>query len=121
VELLTDVGFDFAENDDIRYGAFRELVEIAARAGKEKAEEIFTGIRVRIAKDDEPLPKRVLNAFRSCAILKKQSSEEPDWWRDSYRPLLMKAMELIKSNEDDYSIWEAQKKRFETDDREISI
>ena len=119
VSQLMNIGFDQAENDDIRYGAFRELIEIAANSTNQDAVQILEAIGGKI--DTAPLSKRALSALRSCAILHQRSSLEPSWWRDSYRPLLFKAMALAKNSDEDYAMWEAQKERFESDERQKSI
>jgi len=114
-----NIGFDSAENDDVRYGAFRELIEIAAKKPRQEAALVLETIAGKT--DTASLSNRALSAFRSCAILNQRSSEEPDWWRDSYRPLLLKAMLLAQKTDEDYAMWEAQKERFEADERPKSI
>jgi len=116
---LMKIGFDSDENDDIRYGAFRELVEVAATTPEQEALQILNTIEATI--DTASLSNRALSALRSCAILKERSSEEPRWWRDAYRPLLSKAMLLVQKSGEDYAMWEAQKERFDADERQKSI
>jgi len=119
VSQLISIGCDSGENDDIRYGAFREVIEIAARSPSQEGARILAALAGNIGA--APVSTRALSAFRSCAILKERSSEEPGWWRDKYRPLLRKAMSLVQKSDGDYAMWEAQKERFEADERQKSI
>lgn len=119
VDQLIEIGFDADENDDVRYGAFRELIEIAARSSTEQGPKILSTIANKL--NVTSVPPRPLSAFRSCAILKRGSSEEPTWWRAAYKRLLAKAMEQAQRHADNYAAWEDQKVRFEADERQTSI
>jgi hypothetical protein len=120
VQLLMDIGFDNSEDPDVRYGAMRELVEIAAHQSETKAGEILNQVYARLTSASADLHPRALSALRNCAILKGRAEKEPTWWRGLYRPILQSASRLAESFENDYPLWRAQLERFEANERDAS-
>jgi len=117
--LLTAVAFDNDESEDVRYGAVRCLVELAATGDAVRARAICNDLFQRLNPETNLSP-RILAAFRRCAILNEHASAEPSWWRQTYRPLLNAAWQLVDKNSDEYQLWEAQINRFDSDERSLS-
>ncbi|MBV9759704.1 MAG: trypsin-like peptidase domain-containing protein [Acidobacteriaceae bacterium] len=120
ISLLLDIGFDPTEDPDVQYGAIRESIEIASAGREEEGRATLGRALEKLNARGETLSSRPLCSFRKCAILKERADQEPAWWRDAYRPVLMCAAQFAKRFEDEYPQWSKQIDRFEANERDAS-
>lgn len=131
-DFINTVVWDGNEHMDPRHGAARSLVEVGYNASDEKLRrEIFEGIESRLhdlneskAIDDANVSEyaRVLEPFRKCSIIESKKAKEPEWWHNTYSPILSAGEALFAQiDKKEAKLWRDQHEQFKKPNRQVSL
>jgi hypothetical protein len=130
LELLQRIAASDAEHRDVRYGAARSLMDLAADAGEQqKCANILNWVRAslkdlaesqnRIEEDTDALDDlgRALDPYRNCSIIDEIKSREPEWWGLLVEPLLAQGSKCFPEGSKYRKAWQEELERFRSADR----